>query len=147
MAYDEVRGDGGDSEYADAPILKLAKDGDTFEGELLEISNEFAGQYGQLRVLVIRQDNGDVVKVFASKILLDRINSADPRPGDKLKAQREDRESKSGNTYTSARLWIDRSSKDPSPRSYTVSAKTAKPSTVKSNAEAAAPAEDDAPPF
>jgi hypothetical protein len=140
MPYDEVRGGGGSGDYEDAPILKLAKDGDTFEGELLEISKEFEGQYGPLRVLVIRQLDGEVVKVFASKILLDRVNAAAPLPGDKLKGQREDRVSKGGNNYTSARLWIERSSKDPVNRSYTVPATQAK-------AEDAAPAGDDAPPF
>lgn len=143
MAYAKVSGNA--DEYKDAPVLKLQKNGDSFEGTLLEISREFQGQYGPLRVLVLKGDNGDVFKVFASKILLDRVNEADPRPGDKLKGEREDRTGKeSGRMYVSANLWIDRQSAGPGNASYSV---PVTPSTDKGLSAPAGPVGDDAPPF
>lgn len=143
MAWDKVSGN--NDEYKDVPVRKLTKNGDSFEGTLLEISREFPGQYGNLRVLVLKDDNGDVYKIFASKILLDRVNEADPRPGDKLKGEREDRTGKeSGRMYVSANLWIDRQSAGPGDASYTV---PTTPSTDKGLSAPAGPVGDDAPPF
>lgn len=149
MGWDKVSGN--NDEYKDAPVLKLTKSGDSFEGTVLEISRQFPGQYGDLRVLVLRGEDGNVFKVFASKILLDRINEADPRPGDKLKGEREDRTGKeSGRMYVSANVWIDRQSAGPDNASYTVpvTPRTAPPAEQKSfSAEPPKPVADDAPPF
>lgn len=144
MAYAKVSGQG-DDQYKDAPVLKLQKHGDSFEGTVLEISREFPGQYGNLRVIVLKGEEGNVFKVFASKILLDRVNEADPRPGDKLKGEREDRTGKeSGRMYVSANLWIDRQSAGPGNASYSV---PATPTTDKGLSAPAGPVADDAPPF
>lgn len=142
MAYAKVSGN--NDEYKDAPVLKLTKSGDSFEGTVLEISREFPGQYGPLRVIVLKGEDGNVFKIFAAKILLDRVNEADPRPGDKLKGEREDRTSKEGNRYVSANLWIDRQSAGPDSASYTA---PATPSTDTGLRAPAGPAGDDAPPF
>lgn len=135
MGWDKVSGN--NDEYKDAPVLKLTKSGDSFEGTVLEISREFPGQYGPLRVIVLKGEDGNVFKIFAAKILLDRVNEADPRPGDKLKGEREDRTSKEGNWYVSANLWIDRQG----------GSSTAAPATDKGLSAPAGPVGDDAPPF
>jgi hypothetical protein len=144
VAYEKAKGGGGNPEYKDAPTRKLARHGDVLEGELLETSHDLTGQYGPFRIITIRDLDGEVFKMIASKIFLQKLQEEEPQPGNLIKVEREDRTVKSGEwagkSYAYTELWVDRSRGGAAPAAE-------KPATESGLRSPAGPVGDDAPPF
>ncbi len=111
MAFEEVKG--GNGEYEEREFIS-AKIGVTFEGTYRHMGPLFEGEYGSYRVTAFDAPDGRKLAVRASKILLERLESAGLSDGDRIKVVVESATAKKSNrTYASPRLFVDRAAGAP----------------------------------
>lgn len=111
MSYEEIQGNGGGN-FEEREFVS-AKIGITFEGTFVDLGRTTEGQYGEYRVLAFDSTDGRKMACRASKILLERLESAGLNPGDKLKVVVESATSKAGRTYALPRLFVSRGAGQP----------------------------------
>ena len=105
MAYEEI---GNNGSFEEREFVS-AKIGATFEGTFVNMGPLTEGQYGTYRVLAFDSTDGRKLACRASKILLERLESAGLTAGDKLRVVVESQTSKAGRTYALPRLFVSRS--------------------------------------
>lgn len=106
MAFEEIGGNGG-GKFEEREFIS-AKIGVTFEGTYVNMGPLTEGQYGAYRVLAFDSTDGRKMACRASKILLERLESAGLHSGDQLKVVVESQTSKAGRTYALPRLFVSR---------------------------------------
>ena len=108
MAFTEIQGsNSGTGNFVEREFVS-AKIGATFEGVFVDLGKLTEGQYGQYRVLAFDTKDGRNMACRASKILLERLESAGVVPGDEIKVQVDSATSKAGRTYALPRLFVNR---------------------------------------
>lgn len=115
MAYEEVQGNGGGNyENKEPREFVSAKIGTSFEGTFVDMRPEKKGPYGRYRPTLLDLNNGEKIIIRASAILRERLEKAEPAPGDGIKIIVEGKKSnETGRTYNHPRVYIDRKGGQP----------------------------------
>lgn len=87
MAWETIEGNSGsDGEFEERELLKVTI-GSKIEGTVKRVSDRYDGNYGEVRWVDVDTLDGVEAKFPARKILLDRVEDADLKPGDQIRIE------------------------------------------------------------
>lgn len=107
MAWETIEGKG-DGEFEERELLPVTI-GSKIEGTVKRVSDRFEGTYGDVRWVDVDTLDGVEAKFPARKILLDRVEDADLKPGDQIRVEFvSEKPKKGGKPYNKPILQVNR---------------------------------------